>query len=302
MWLQSGKDPSQTWTGGYGAGSASGNANLKSNVQIIDPDGTKYPMLKEGTDYIMGGNPGENINIKLQTSSDGDPRSDQYGVYIKKLDIGYLAKVQEDYLRTLGAARRKYLLEHPDELSQAVMNKVNSNQALVGVYSVTGESDEDGLAEVNIPIQPGWNNSLLFTFVHYGYAAGASDDQAKRNQFWMDVGSVALEIAAWGLATVASGGLAAVAGVVRLASLAKKANRLYLIAEVAFLGKQWFQDGFGIVGLNKYDSKFPNPGGFNHQYIIDTTGATPRTAIDKFLAGPLFYPIVIGALAITVFG
>ena len=56
------------------------------------------------------------------------------------------------------------------------------------------------------------------------------------------------------------------------------------------------------VGLNKYDAKFPNPGGFNHQYIIDTTGDAPRTAFDKFLTGPLFYPIVIGALAITVFG
>ena len=77
-------------------------------------------MLKEGTDYVMGGNPGENINIKLQTSSDGDPRSDEYGVYIKKLDLDYLAKVQEDYLRTLGAARKKYLLEHPDELNKEV--------------------------------------------------------------------------------------------------------------------------------------------------------------------------------------
>ena len=27
---------------------------------------------------------------------------------------------------------------------------------------------------------------------------------------------------------------------------------------------RWFQDGFGQVGLNKYDAKFPNPGGFNH--------------------------------------
>ena len=40
---------------------------------------------------------------------------------------------------------------------------MDPNQVLVGVYSVNGQSDEDGLAEVNIPIQPGWNNSLLFT-------------------------------------------------------------------------------------------------------------------------------------------
>ncbi len=302
MWIQSGKDPTQTWSGGYAAGSSSGYADLKSTVQLIDSDGTKYPMLKEGTDYVMGGNPGENINIKLQTSSDGDPRSDQYGVYIKKLDLDYLAKVQEDYLRTLGAARKKYLLEHPDELNKEVLDKVDDNQALVGVYSVNGQSDEDGLAEVNIPIQPGWNNSLLFTFVHYGYAAGASDDKAKQKDFWIDAGSIALEIAAWGLATAATGGWAAVAWVVRAASLVGKVNRLYLIGEIAHISKRWFQDGFGQVGLNKYDSKFPNPGGFNHQYIIDTTGDAPRTAFDKFLTGPLFYPIVIGALAITVFG
>jgi len=302
MWIQSGKDPIQTWSGGYAAGSSSGYANLKSTAQLIDSDGTKYPMLKEGTDYVMGGNHGENINIKLQTSSDGDPRSDQYGVYIKKLDISYLAKVQEDYLKTLGAARKKYLLEHPDELNKEVMNKVNPNQALVGVYSVNGESDEDGLAEVNIPIQPGWNNSILFTYVHYGYAAGASDDKAKQREFWIDAGSIALEIATWALATAATGGWAAVAGIAKLALWAKRANRLYLIGEIGYITHRWFQDGFGQVGLNKYDAKFPNPGGFNHQYIIDTTGDTPRTAFDKFLTGPLFYPIVIGALAITVFG
>jgi hypothetical protein len=302
MWLQSGKDPTQSWSGGYGAGSKSGNANLKSSMQLISPEGKKYPMLKEGTEFVMGGNPGENINIKLQTSSDGDPRSDKYGVYIKKLDIGYLAKVQEDYLRTLGAARKKYLLEHPDELSAAVMDKVDSNQALVGVYSINGESDEDGLAEVNIPIQPGWNNSILFTYVHYGYAAGASDDKAKNTEFMIDAGSIALELATWALAIGASGGLAAVAGIAKLALWAQRANRAFLLVEIGYVGKRWFQDGFGTVGLNKYDAKFPNPGGFNHAYTIDTTGSAPRTGVEKFLTGPLFYPVVIGALAITVFG
>ncbi len=299
MWLQAGKSSDQTWTGAYGTGSIVGNANLKSTVQLIDPEGKKYPMLKEGTEYMMGGNPGETMNIKLQTSSDGEPRSDQYGVYIKKLDLGYLAKVQEDYLRTLGAARKKYLLEHPDELNEAIMDNVDPGQALVGVYSVNGQSDEDGLAEINIPIQPGWDNSLLFTFVHYGYAAGASDDNAKQREFWIDAGGIALDIAAWAVATAATGGWAAVAGI---ALWARRANRLYFIGEIGYISKRWFQDGFGTVGLNKHDAKFPNPGGFNHQYIIDTTGATPRTAFDKFLTGPLFYPIVIGALAITVFG
>ena len=106
------------------------------------------------------------------------------------------------------------------------MDKVDPNQALVGVYSVKGQSDENGLAEVNIPIQPGWDNSLLFTFVHYGYAAGASDDKAKQREFWIDAGSIALEIAAWGLATAATGGWAAVAWVVRAAALGEKSKSL----------------------------------------------------------------------------
>ena len=299
MWLQEGKDPKQSWSGGHGSGSKTGNANLKSSVQLIDPEGKKYPMLKEGTEFVMGGNPGENINIKLQTSSDGDPRSDKYGVYIKKLDLNYLAKVQEDYLKTLGASRKKYLLEHPDELSAAVNDKVNPNQALVGVYSVNGVSDEDGLAELNIPIQPGWKNSLLFTYVHYGYSSGASDDKAKSREFWIDAGGIALELATWLAASVASGGVVAVLGIAKALTWA---NRAYLVAELGYVGHRWFQDGFGMVGLNKYDAKFPNPGGFNHAYTIDTTGSAPRSAIDKFLAGPLFYPIVIGALALTVFG
>ena len=302
MWLQSGKDPTQTWTGAYGTGSISGNANLKSTVQLIDPEGKKYPMLKEGTDYVMGGNPGETMNIKLQTSSDGEPRSDQYGVYIKKLDIEYLIKVQEDYLKTLGDARKKYLLEHPDELSKAVANQVDPSRVLVGVYSVSGESDEDGLAEINIPIHPGWNNSILFTYVHYGYSAGAADDAAKRIDFWKDAGFLALEAAFWIGGTALTGGIAGLVGVVRAARIVSAARKLQLAAELGDVAHRWFEDGFGAVGLNKYDAKFPSPGGFNHLYTIDTTGSSPRTAIDKFLTGPLFYPIVIGALVITVFG
>ena len=296
MWLQSGKSSDQTWTGAYGTGSTSGKANLKSTVQIIDSDGKKYPMLKDGTEYVMGGNPGETMNIKLETSSDGDPRSDEYGVYIKKLDLGYLSKVREDYLRTLGAARKKYLLEHPDELNNEVMSKVNPQQALVGVYSVNGESDEDGLAEINIPIQPGWDNSLLFTYVHYGYSDQASDDYAKQIDFWIDAGSVALQVAAIVAAGVFTGGAAWVVGALNFA------NKAVLIPELVYAAHRWMQDGFGQVGLNKYDAKFPSPGGFNHAYTIDTTGDAPRTAFEKFMTGPLFYPIVIGALAITVFG
>ena len=296
MWLQAGKSSDQAWSGDYGTGSTSGKANLKSTMQIIDPDGNKYPMLKEGTEYVMGGNPGEIMNIKLQTSSNGEPRSDQYGVWIKKLDLKYIQKVREDYLRTLGAARKQYLLEHPNELDNEVMNKVDQGQALVGVYSVSGESDEDGLAEINIPIQPGWNNSLLFTYVHYGYSAYAADDQAKQKEFWYEAGAWALQLAALVAAGVFTGGAAWVAGALSFA------NKVVLVPELAYVARRWFQDGFGSVGLNKYDAKFPSPGGFNHLYTIDTTGATPRTAFEKFLTGPLFYPIVIGALAITVFG
>ncbi len=302
MWLQAGKSSDQAWSGDYGTGSTSGKANLKSTMQIIDPDGNKYPMLKEGTEYVMGGNPGEIMNIKLQTSSNGEPRSDQYGVWIKKLDLKYIQKVREDYLRTLGAARKQYLLEHPNELDNEVMNKVDQGQALVGVYSVSGESDEDGLAEINIPIQPGWNNSLLFTYVHYGYSAGAADDAAKRSDFWKDARLIALEAAFWIGGTALTGGIAGIVGVVRAVQIVGYARKVQIAYELGDLAHRWFEDGFGAVGLNKYHAKFPSPGGFNHLYMIDTTGSSPRTAIEKFLTGPLFYPIVIGALAITVFG
>lgn len=299
MWLQEGKASYQSWEGGIVSGSIRGNANLKSSIQIIDSDGKKYPMLKEGTEYVMGGNPGENINIKLQTSSEGDPRSDEYGVTINKLDMDYLIKTREDYLRTLGASRKKYLLEHEDELNAILENQVDMNQVLVGVYSITGESDENGLAEINIPIQPGWKNSLLFTNVHYGYADYASDDAQKKLDWWSEAGPLVLQTLVWIAAGVFSGGGAFVLGAVRLLTIA---NKIVLIPELTYMTRRYLQDGYGSVGMNKYDAKFPNPGGFNHTYTIDTTGLSPRTAVDKFLTGPLFYPVVIGALAITVFG
>ena len=65
--------------------------------------------------------------------------------------------------------------------------------------------------------------------------------------------------------------------------------RNILFAEIVYMIIHLFEDQKFVditienfenvsVGLNKYDAKFPSPGGFNHLYTIDTTGATPRTA------------------------
>jgi len=37
-------------------------------------------------------------------------------------------------------------------------------------------------------------------------------------------------------------------------------------------------------------------------YVVDTTGTTPRTAVEQFFVSPLFWPVVIGGAAIALLG
>jgi hypothetical protein len=307
--MQEGKSSDQVWST-KGAGSGSKKTNFRSTLKIQDPtSGKTFPVLKNGTEYTVGANPGENIIVDVQTLSDDKPVADKYEIYIKKLDIEYMASVAEDYKLTKSADRQRYLEAHPEVLFQEAGPNMDPNKIMINVYSTSGVTDEEGKAKVSIPVTDSMNNSILFTFAHYGYDEGAADDAAKSRDFWFDAGSVVLQLAGWAAASLASGGLAAVAGLARAVSLAKKfqgalslANKGVLIGELGYLSKRWMQDGFGSIGLNQYGDKFPTPGGFNHLYTIDTTGTAPRTAVEQFLVSPLFWPVVIGGAAIALLG
>ncbi len=237
--------------------------------------------------------------IDVQTLSDGKPVSDKYEIYVKKLDLEYISSVAQEYKLTKSASRQKYLEDHPDILFQEAGSNIDANKTMVNIYSHSGVTDENGNAKVSIPVTDSMKNSILFTFAHYGYDNQAADDAAKSKEFWIDAGSVVLQLAAWAAASLASGGLAAVAGIARALTLA---NKVALIPELGYVARQWMQDGFGAIGVNKYGDKFPTPGGFNHLYVVDTTGTTPRTAVEQFFVSPLFWPVVIGGAAIALLG
>jgi len=297
--MQEGKSSDQVWST-KGAGSGSKKTNFRSTLKIQDPtSGKTFPVLKNGSEYTIGANPGENIIVDVQTLSDDKPVADKYEIYIKKLDIEYMASVAENYKLTKSADRQRYLEAHPEVLFQEAGPNMDPDKIMINVYSTSGVTDEEGKAKVSIPVTDAMNNSILFTFAHYGYDQGAADDAAKSRDFWIDAGSVTLELAGWLAASLASGGLAAVAGIARALSLA---NKVVLVGELSYLSHRWMQDGFGSIGVNQYGDKFPTPGGFNHLYTIDTTGTTPRTAVEQFLVSPLFWPVVIGGAAIALLG
>ena len=237
--------------------------------------------------------------IDVQTLSDSKPVSDKYEIYVKKLDLEYISSVAQEYKLTKSASRQKYLEDHPEILFQEAGSNIDANKIMVNIYSTSGVTDENGNAKVSIPITPSMKNSILFTFAHYGYDNQAADDAAKSFDFWVDAGSVVLQLAAWAAVYLASGGLAAIAGIAKALTVA---NKVALIPELGYVARRWMQDGFGSIGVNKYGDKFPAPGGFNHLYVVDTTGTTPRTAVEQFFVSPLFWPVVIGGAAIALLG
>jgi hypothetical protein len=135
--------------------------------------------------------------IDVQTLSDDKPVSDKYEIYVKKLDLEYISSVAQEYKLTKSASRQKYLEDHPEILFQEAGSNIDANKIMVNIYSTSGVTDENGNAKVSIPVTDSMKNSILFTFAHYGYDNQAADDAAKSKEFWIDAGSVVLQLAAW---------------------------------------------------------------------------------------------------------
>jgi hypothetical protein len=84
--------------------------------------------------------------------SDDKPVADKYEIYIKKLDIEYMASIAENYKLTKSADRQRYLEAHPEVLFQEAGPNMDPNKIMINVYSTSGVTDEEGKAKVSIPM------------------------------------------------------------------------------------------------------------------------------------------------------
>jgi len=265
------------------AGSVACETDFTSGVRIVDPNGKDVSFdTKDGIPVWSQIPEGSVLEWRVETKADAKKgASDRVNLDIVSMDPSYMARIaslvikqstDEELLQIIrgdNTPMERYLEANP--------NLVNPELAQATFYSQTVVTDDDGKATGTIPIDPAWGKNLFSINFHYGYsdlAEMSTDDKTER--VWKEeIGPILIEVLATVALTAISGGAALGVRVAMLAKAGKTFNNIKKVARIAFavemaqMAKAYFAQGFGIVGLNKYDCSFPY-GGFNHTYSFDT--------------------------------
>ena len=265
------------------AGSVACETDFTSGVRIVDPNGKDVSFdTKQGIPVWTQIPEGSVLEWRVETKADAKKgASDRVNIDITSMDPSYMARIaslvikqatDEELLQIIrgdNTPMEKYLEENP--------NLINPELAQATFYSQTVVTDDDGKATGTIPIDPAWGKNLFSINFHYGYsdlAEMSTDDKTER--VWKEeIGPILVEVLATVALTAISGGAALGVRVAMLAKAGKTMNNIRKVAKIAFayemamMARAYFAQGFGIVGLNKYDCSFPLAG-FNHVYSFDT--------------------------------
>ena len=265
------------------AGSVACETDFTSGVRIVDPNGKDVSFdTKQGIPVWSQIPEGSVLEWRVETKADAKKgASDRVNIDITSMDPSYMARIaslvikqatDEELLQIIrgdNTPMEKYLEENP--------NLINPELAQATFYSQTVVTDDDGKATGTIPIDPAWGKNLFSINFHYGYsdlAEMSTDDKTER--VWKEeIGPILVEVLATVALTAISGGAALGVRIAMLAKAGKTVKTIKNIARIAFavemamMARAYFAQGFGIVGLNKYDCSFPLAG-FNHVYSFDT--------------------------------
>ena len=278
-WMQTGKSPDQTWW----KESSGCNTNFKSSVMIRDGyEGVNRELKKtvvDGeTEYMF---PkvltGDRINIDVQTLSDGKGKSDKCQIRMAALNMEYIIKEVIKVLESKPPEEQQQLLADSDKLTEIMLPIMTENPTVVLPLIRTQRinTDSDGLGKSEIFIENEWKAGIMFITCQYGYSASAeASDWAKSAKFILtEIAPLVIDLAL-AVVTIALGctiGAAFTVGGSCLAALVL--STALLAAEMAYLYHEYQQTAFGFIDTNKYDCRFPTPGGFQHLYtleIVDT--------------------------------
>ena len=265
------------------AGSVACETDFTSGVRIVDPNGKDVSFdTKQGIPVWSQIPEGSVLEWRVETKADAKKgASDRVNIDITSMDPSYMARIASlvikqatddellQIIRGDNTPMEKYLEANP--------NLINPELAQATFYSQTVVTDDDGKATGTIPIDPAWGKNLFSINFHYGYsdlAEMSTDDKTER--VWKEeIGPILIEVLATIALTAISGGAALGVRIAMLAKAGKTVNNIRKVARIAFavemaqMAKAYFAQGFGIVGLNKYDCSFPLAG-FNHVYSFDT--------------------------------
>ena len=265
------------------AGSVACKTDFTSGVRIVDANGKDITFdTKEGVPVWSQIPEGSVLEWRVETMADSKKgASDRVNIDITSMDPSYMARIADKAIDSMDEDQLIALLQGDntpmEEFLEDNPNLINPELAQVTFYSQTIVTDDDGKATGTIPIDPSWGKNLFSINFHYGYsdlAEMSTDDKTER--VWKEeIGPILVEILATIALTAISGGAALGVRIAMLAKAGKTFKTIKNVARIAFavemaqMAKAYFKQGFGLVGLNKYDCSFPLTG-FDHVYSFDT--------------------------------
>jgi len=276
-WMQSGKSPDQIWyEEDYDC-----NTGFKSEVIVRSNEGMPRTLDKittsEGTTefvYPQVGN-GDKVFIKVKTlGDDSKAKSDRVTVSLTALNMGYMMNEMRKLLDTKTPEEQDRLIKNTDALVEELLPILSPASMMVNVRSRTLETDSNGMLETEFYIEDDWPPGPLYLDCHYGYSASAErSDFEKALEFYMeDILPLIVDLALVAAMFFVGCGTAPFTMGVGCAAAAA-AGWAILAAEIAWMYHRIKQDAYGFIDTNKYDCRFPVPGGFNHTYTIDVVQA-----------------------------
>lgn len=287
--MQTGKSPGQTWYGFLGDRGHGCNTNFKTALTVRDKEGmprTLDRITAEGqTEFVYPqvGN-GDKVAIEVQTFGDGNTaKSDTVTVSLQGINLGYMMGKMESLLATKTDEEQAAIVKNTDLFVEELMSTLSPSSLVVTLRTLTINTDDDGMGRIEIFVEPEWPAGPLFVNCHYGYsAAGERSDWDKSLQLlFTEILPLVVDLTL--AAFILFGGCATGVG----CGPAIAAGQALLVAELAYVVHRMAEDGYGAIEENKYDCRFPAPGGFNHIYSLNLVEAIENKLAPIVRASPV---------------
>jgi len=250
-----------------GAGSSSDRTNLKTEVKIISSDrkGRRSKAVSSngfGTVEYSGVERQDTIEWSVQTLCDNDPISDRVNIVLTYYDPFYIGQLSDQIIQNLSDDELGNILAGDESIiQQKVESSMDIARAIKQIYSTTVITDtSEGKASGTIKIAPDYPFADYVLNFHYGYSSRSErSDSAKSKEFLLETGIMVAEITAVVVATVLSGGTAAI--------ILGTAGAVLGAADLAYAASNYLSSGFGAIDENRQGCLFPILG-FNHSYVF----------------------------------
>ena len=226
---------------------------------------------------------GDRVIVDVETLGDNrKAKSDTVTVNLSGINFGYMMRIMEELLATKTDEEKVAIVQNTSALVDELLPLLSPSSLIVNVRSQTITTNADGIGQAKMFVEREWPGGPLFVNCHYGYSAtGERTDWDKSLElFVVDILPFIVDIAlfaAWSFVGVGACTIGAAVTVGGTCVVFLAASTAVIAAEMGYIYHRLQQDGYGSIDINKYDCRFPTPGGFNHIYtlnLVETLGNT----------------------------